>query len=107
MEIHPKGQNEMNKSDIGRPNPSKSDISPSDISRPDINRAVWKKANAKCEFPGCNSQYQLQIDHIKPKTLGGTNAPENLRLLCRVHNVQQAFQKLGPNIMKKYVPSLR
>ena len=34
----------------------------------------------------CNSTHFLQIDHIKPYSEGGTNAPENLRLLCGVHN---------------------
>lgn len=34
----------------------------------------------------CGSRFQLEIDHIKPFSLGGTNEPSNLRLTCRNHN---------------------
>ncbi len=34
----------------------------------------------------CNSQEFLQIDHIFPKSIGGTNALTNLRVLCRSCN---------------------
>jgi hypothetical protein len=34
----------------------------------------------------CRSKFLLQIDHIVPIWAGGTNAPENLQLLCAVHN---------------------
>jgi hypothetical protein len=44
-------------------------------------RDVYGRAKNKCE--NCKSTYALQIDHIKPKGLGGTNHPLNLRLLCR------------------------
>ncbi len=69
-------------------------------------KEVWKRANAKCEFPNCQSNYKLEIDHMQPKSLGGTNEVSNLRLLCRTHNVQQAAQKLGTAIMGRYIKSL-
>jgi len=34
----------------------------------------------------CNSRFQLELDHIKPVWAGGKNQPDNLQLLCRVHN---------------------
>lgn len=34
----------------------------------------------------CGSRFQLEIDHIKPFSIGGTSEPENLRLACRNHN---------------------
>jgi len=34
----------------------------------------------------CSSRFQLQLDHIDPIREGGGNAPENLQLLCSVHN---------------------
>lgn len=34
----------------------------------------------------CGSKFQLQVDHIVPKWAGGTNAPENLQILCSTHN---------------------
>ncbi len=58
----------------------------------EIKRALFKKSNGCCEFTDqktgkrCDSKYQLQIDHIRPWSLGGSNQIENLRLLCRTHN---------------------
>jgi 5-methylcytosine-specific restriction endonuclease McrA len=43
----------------------------------------------------CGSTYQLQVDHIYPKALGGSDRPENLRGLCRKHNLLMAEKTLG------------
>jgi 5-methylcytosine-specific restriction endonuclease McrA len=65
---------------------------------------IWKKAQSRCEFTDpktgkrCSSTYALQIDHIHPVVLGGTNDPQNLRLLCRTHNLFEAERKLKPLI---------
>lgn len=40
----------------------------------------------------CGSQFQLQIDHIVPLAKGGANCESNLRLLCGVHNRQEAIR---------------
>jgi len=37
----------------------------------------------------------LEIDHIVPYARGSGNSPDNLRLLCRKHNVQQAGKVYG------------
>ena len=50
----------------------------------------------------CGSRYQVQRDHILPKALGGTDAPENLRYLCRQHNLLAAEQRLGVIKMSRY-----
>jgi len=71
-----------------------------------IKSTIWRKAEAKCEYPNCSSTYKLEIDHITPKALGGTNEIQNLRLLCRTHNVQQAVEKLGKPLMQKYLSKL-
>jgi hypothetical protein len=59
-----------------------------------IQRAVWSKAAGRCEYERdghrCSSRYRLEIDHRVPLSRGGANSPDNLRLLCRVHNTQQA-----------------
>lgn len=58
--------------------------------RAGIKRAVWEKAQAQCQIVAnnkrCTSLYQLEIDHITPIVLGGTNEESNLRLVCRTHN---------------------
>jgi 5-methylcytosine-specific restriction endonuclease McrA len=57
-----------------------------------IKAAVWTKSNSRCCYVDkttqkqCGSQYALEIDHIMPLALGGSNEPQNLRLLCRAHN---------------------
>lgn len=68
------------------------------ISRPrvyipvSVKRAVYNKAEGCCDFidpntkTRCQSKYQLQIDHIQPWSMGGSNELSNLRLLCRTHN---------------------
>ncbi len=58
-------------------------------------RLVFERARSKCEFPGCDSTYQLQIDHRWPRALGGDNKLENLRVLCRIHNIFEAKRLLG------------
>jgi hypothetical protein len=48
----------------------------------------------------CGSKFNLHIDHITPKHAGGTNAPSNLRVLCRAHNL---YRELARG--QKYDPS--
>ena len=72
-----------------------------------IRRSTIQKAHARCEYRNpktgktCGSRYQLQIDHIKPKAIGGTDAPENLRCLCRMHNLLMAERNLGKAFLQR------
>jgi len=34
----------------------------------------------------CRSRFQLEVDHLKPVSVGGKNHPTNLQILCDVHN---------------------
>lgn len=58
-----------------------------------LKRELLHKANHCCEFVSptdgkkCESTYQLQIDHRIPLAKGGTNNSDNLRVLCRTHNL--------------------
>lgn len=47
-------------------------------------RKIWKRDQGKCQI--CGTRHALEIDHIKPYCEGGSNEPENLRLLCGAHN---------------------
>jgi len=61
-------------------------------------RAVFQRANHCCEYKDavlgkkCESRYQLQVDHRVPLARGGGNELENLRALCRTHNLLAAKQ---------------
>jgi hypothetical protein len=64
-------------------------------------REVWRRANSQCEL--CGSEYALEIDHVQPKALGGSNDLENLRLLCRCCNQRSAIQTFGAEKMGEFL----
>lgn len=57
-----------------------------------IQRELFVKAGHQCQ--NCHSKHALEIDHIHPKALGGSNHSTNLRILCRNCN-QRARMKAG------------
>lgn len=73
-------------------------------------RRVKIRAGNQCEFVDpttgrrCTSRYQLEIDHIQPKALGGSDDEENLRVLCKQHNLYEARRILGPMAGKQGRP---
>ena len=68
-----------------------------------VSHRVWMRDQGKCTYVcpktkrRCASDHLLQIDHIKPFSLGGTNEADNLRLLCANHNqfMFSRYQKYG------------
>jgi 5-methylcytosine-specific restriction endonuclease McrA len=58
-----------------------------------IKRQIWKRDLGKCQ--NCQTKYALEIDHIQPHAKNGSNAAENLRLLCRSCNQAKAIQDYG------------
>lgn len=49
---------------------------------PAIRREVFAHARHKCETPGCNHARFLEIHHVVPRSAGGSNELQNLKLLC-------------------------
>ncbi len=80
----------------GRVAPAKGSSSISAFSR----RSVWQRDGARCSYIGatgvrCLSRRFLEIDHVKPRSLGGDDMVANLRLLCRAHNDSERRRILG------------
>ena len=63
-----------------------------------VRHHVWMRDRGQCTYVcpktkrRCASNHLLQIDHIKPFSLGGSHEVDNLRLLCANHN-QFAFSR--------------
>ena len=58
-----------------------------------IRQALLRKQRHTCQLCGVNSVVsQIEIDHIIPIALGGTNRFENLQLLCRRCNRRKGIR---------------
>ena len=60
-----------------------------------IKREVWERDQACCSYQDeegrrCKSKIHIQFDHILDWSLGGGHTLENVRLLCRPHNLAKA-----------------
>ncbi|MBO9667749.1 MAG: HNH endonuclease, partial [Bdellovibrio sp.] len=67
----------------------------------DLKAKIWQRDQGMCTYMDhkskrrCESKFQLQIDHIRPFSLGGDNSEDNLRLLCSHHNLHRARKTFG------------
>ncbi len=64
-----------------------------------------ERAGYKCEYRGpggvrCTARIRLEIDHINPIGKGGSRGEENLRVLCRGHNLLAAKREFGEEFMR-------
>lgn len=58
-----------------------------------IKRQVYMKANYQCEK--CKSRKYLNVDHLKPFSLGGKHDLSNLRVLCSPCNQRERVKTFG------------
>ena len=78
-----------------------------------VKREVMARAGGQCEFVSdvngqrCCAQQGLEFDHRKPIAHGGDSTLDNLRVLCRNHNVDAAVETLGRAKMEEHIPGLR
>ncbi|MEZ0393034.1 MAG: HNH endonuclease, partial [Pseudobdellovibrionaceae bacterium] len=70
-------------------------------SKAQVKREVFLRAKNQCE--NCRSTYALEIDHIQPKALGGSDESDNLRLLCKSCNQRAAINVFGVNKMERFL----
>ena len=76
------------------------------ISAP-VKRFVWKRDGGRCTdlSPGgrrCTAREGLEYHHDDPHGLGGDRTPENVRLLCKVHNALRGERDFGKDVMVQY-----
>jgi 5-methylcytosine-specific restriction endonuclease McrA len=83
--------------------------SPSRYVSADVKKQVRLRSGDQCEFvvkiknpvsgqfvqKRCNGKSQMQFDHRFPFALGGKNEKENIRHLCREHNILAAENFFG------------
>jgi hypothetical protein len=71
-----------------------------------VKRAVWARDGGCCQWAVksgiCGSTYQLEFDHRRARALGGPPTIENVRILCRRHNVVAARHTFGDAWMDKF-----
>jgi hypothetical protein len=72
-----------------------------------VKRTVWERDQARCTWPMgdgevCGSMHRLEFDHDLEVALGGKPTIENVRLLCKGHNLMKAEQHLGRALMAKF-----
>lgn len=66
-----------------------------------LRREIFRGAGNVCEK--CGSQHALEIDHVRPRAVGGDSTRENLRLLCRACNQRAAIRNLGLRKMNPFL----
>ena len=72
----------------------------------------WARDNLdyRCNAIGCEESANLELDHITPHYLGGTEAPGNLQWLCPTHHKQktagEAYRARGGRYRRKEQPSI-
>jgi hypothetical protein len=73
-----------------------------------VKRAVWKRDRGCCQWPVdgggvCGSTYQPEFDHRTPEALGGSATVDEIRILCRRHNLLAARQAFGDEWMSRFI----
>lgn len=66
-------------------------------------REVRRRDEDRCAFVGtegrCPSTYRLQVHHVVPYAAGGPNTVSNLELRCQAHNIYEAEQHFGAEVI--------
>ncbi|MCE9627449.1 MAG: HNH endonuclease, partial [Candidatus Eisenbacteria bacterium] len=77
-----------------------------------VRRAVWKRDGQQCSFVSehgrrCTEKLRLELDHVVPVARGGKSTLENLRVLCRAHNMFFATLAYGERFVKHKITLAR
>jgi hypothetical protein len=71
-----------------------------------VRRRVFERDGLQCTFVAadrhrCDGRSFLELDHVKPRALGGRDEVENLRVRCRAHNQLWAEQAFGKELVEQ------
>jgi hypothetical protein len=68
-----------------------------------VRREVWRRDGGRCAFRGergpCTETGFLEFHHVVPFAKGGATTTANLELRCRAHNVYEAEQHFGREML--------
>jgi hypothetical protein len=72
-----------------------------------VRREVTARDGARCAWIGvdgrrCGSTWQLEFDHVQVAALGGKATVDEMRVLCRPHNMLHAEQVFGREYMAQF-----
>ncbi|HUG54822.1 MAG TPA: HNH endonuclease [Vicinamibacteria bacterium] len=72
-----------------------------------MRRTVYERDGGRCRYRDgrgrrCPARESLQFHHVVPRALGGPHSVDNVRLMCRVHNVFLAEVDYGKRLMARY-----
>ncbi len=90
---------------------SETDVSPNSRNIPAaVRRAVVERDGERCSFVAdaehgghrCTETANLEFHHRVPFARGGDHSVDNVRLLCRRHNVYEAERDYGREFMDRY-----
>jgi len=68
----------------------------------EVREYLLEKWDRKCSYCGAENTH-LQIEHIHPKSKGGSNRISNLGLACEPCNTKKGIQAKKPDVLKKVI----
>ncbi len=84
-------------------------FTPAPRSRPTaaVRREVFARDGGSCAWVGedgrrCGSTWQLEHDHVLAAALGGGASVDEIRLLCKPHNMLHAEQVFGHELLERF-----
>jgi 5-methylcytosine-specific restriction endonuclease McrA len=72
-----------------------------------VRRAVFERDGGRCRYRDeagrrCPERHRLEYHHLHPFAMGGAHALDNVRLMCRSHNLYLAEHDYGQRAMAAY-----
>ena len=72
-----------------------------------VKRAVSERDGRQCTYVDehgrrCSARDRLEFHHDEPFGRGGDHSPENVKMMCPVHNGYLAERDYGKEVMERY-----